>query len=189
MSEYEPHANMRPKAPEGYRHTGECRHPKAGEYFLDINRKVARANYAFKRGPIFHILEPVEPEPDYVEITVRLPKPEAGYGWHWDATIEEFILRPTRKLLDWSKVGPDVLVIGNFGLTPKSGATSFINGFYSGWQAHLGGGECPVDPVACKVEVRYLSGGTAIDLYAGEVLWGDVTAYRVTGLAPGYEYP
>lgn len=102
-------------------------------------------------------------------------------------------LTPERKVVDWGKVDKDVLV------HPKCNADDcwvmrmeIANrpvGIYDGWQAHITGGECPVDADAFMVEIRRGAAGPgSFPFTAREVNWYLVSQYRVTGLADGYEY-
>lgn len=148
--------------------------------------------------------------------TITLPEPDDGYKWS-DAMKEpkigqkfysfnfngaqvaasdykgtlRYVQEPIRKLYDFRKTGPNVLVVDSYdgcvmttthqeAIKPRSLAKGI-------WQAHIGGDPCPVDPDAAMVEVRTSYGNA--ESFACQVDWSIDRIYKVTRLVWGYEYP
>lgn len=133
------------------------------------------------------------PEPGRI-----LPDPDPGFEWvqspilgkkdsHKTVTFEQL---PIRKLYDWSKVGPNVLVSASGGrlsiMAHSCDPEELVLGV---WQAHIGGDPCPVHAEATMIEVRGNNGRT-IERAASDVDWSLPLdrIYRVTGLMDGYSY-
>lgn len=153
---------------------------------------------------------------NYVEYTVRLPLPAAGHEWDkregqaegslcWSSRVVTFVQKRIKKYLDWDKIADGVLVVpehlGRTIIYDSRRTESKLRLDTERWQAHMGG-SCPLDPEAVMVEVLYRNGAGSIGgvPHVAENLeedWVhnrnrpdlDIIAYKVAGLAPGYEYP
>lgn len=112
----------------------------------------------------------------------------------------KIILTPDFKLLDWDKVSGNALIKPQNGtgdefakalnehalkflINPNNKELSDI------WQAYTGSGECPVDPDACIVDVKYWNNLELFSVPANEQGWIKVAQWRFVRLAKGYKYP
>lgn len=101
--------------------------------------------------------------------------------------------KPVKKV-DWSKFADDVLLGWPGGPFFRSGGVESPAPVYSGWQVHHGQ-DCPVDSQAFVVDVRLRDGSAHNGEDAECFEWRHdscdedchIIAYRVTGLAEGYE--
>jgi len=103
--------------------------------------------------------------------------------------IEEGVLE--RKVLDWSKVDGNVLVHPrnvHGHLMKTLDRCVAPDSIWTGWQPHILGDKCPVDPEACYVYVMHKNGisyeGPAYKLLD----WSEVMWFQVLRLVEGYEY-
>lgn len=204
MSEYQT-KETKPKAPEGYRIVGNRKRlPEKGDlYIKEYGRPGTVTKCASSSCDVVKwIVEPIQsPLRDYQQEaidtaralygsprTITLPAPKEGYEWV-ASTYGDIIThrqRPITKHLDWSKVGPYVLVLNHHGkVLPRSHTASPQELFAGTWQAHIGGDPCPVDADAVMVEVR---GCGDTSLPARCFKWSVDQIYRVTGLVEGYQY-
>lgn len=179
-------------APLGYEFTGECRAPKSNEYYLSSGGGLCRA-HADRDDPrqiLRPVAKPLELEDFSKPTQPQLPEPKPGHEW---AVLETafnghrvvYEQTPIRKLYDWSKTGPNVLVLSSPGNVQTRMAVApdpqqLIEGV---WQAHIGGDPCPVDPDATMVEDC-----CGLRVVASRVDWSRDVIYRVTGTVEGYSY-
>lgn len=105
------------------------------------------------------------------------------------------VLTPERKFVNWALVDDKVIVSHGKGLLRVEDvmSESFVGyAIDNEWQAHIMGDKCPVDPDAFRVDVRGPKGEVIGVIWRDLVSinhWRDITQFKVTGLAPGYEYP
>lgn len=104
------------------------------------------------------------------------------------------VLAREGKLLDWSLVSLDVLVLEEgcpqvrLGDLPLYEPYRVLPCKIDDKDQGFNGSVCPVDPEACIVDVKTRT-STQYGIVAKNIYWRDVIQFRVSGLADGYSYP